>query len=335
MKRPTNFLIIRFSSIGDIVLTTPLLRCIKEQVPKSEIYYLTKKQFGPILEASPYIDHIWLYEHNFKDLIPLIKSQNIHFIIDLHNNYRSNFVKKQFTLPNATFPKLNIQKWVMVNLKLNFLPEIHIVDRYFEALAGMHVKNDGKGLDYFIPGKDEVSMDTLPSEFQKGYIAFAIGGKHNTKILPADKVAMICNGLTKPVILLGGHEDIERGEEITKACKTKVFDACGKYNINQSASLVRQADKVISNDTGLMHIAAAFKKPVISIWGSTIPAFGMTPYFPESEQYLSQIFEVKKLSCRPCSKIGFEKCPKGHFRCMNDQNIEGIIKSLNAPLESR
>ena len=332
MKKPKKILIIRFSSIGDIVLTTPLIRCIKEQIPRSEIHFLLKKQFGPILEGNPYIDQLWLYDHNFKDLIPLVKGQGVQFLVDLHNNYRSNFVKKQFPEPNATFPKVNVKKWLLVNLKLNFLPDVHVVDRYFQALHLLHVKNDGKGLDYFIPEKDEIAMDSIPSEFRQGYIAFVIGGKHNTKILPSDKAAMICNGLTKPVILLGGEDDMERGEEIAAACKTRVLNTCGKYNLNQSASLVRQADKVISNDTGLMHVAAAFKKPIISVWGSTVPAFGMTPYLPENEKNLSRIFEVKKLSCRPCSKIGFDKCPKGHFRCMNDQDIDGIIKCLNEPL---
>ena len=331
MKRPKKILIIRFSSIGDIVLTSPLLRCIKEQIPGSEIHYLTKKQFGPILEANPYVDQLLLYDHNFKDIVPGMKSQGIEFIADLHNNYRSNFVKKQFYEPNATFPKLNVKKWLLVNLKINLLPDIHIVDRYFQALQVLHVENDGNGLDYFIPEKDEVPLNTLPDEFHKGYIAFVIGGKHNTKILPVDKVAFICNRLTKPVILLGGEEDLERGEEIVGACKTPVLNTCGKYNINQSASLVRQAEKVISNDTGLMHIAAAFKKPVLSIWGSTIPALGMSPYLPDKDKALSGIFEVKGLFCRPCSKIGFDKCPKGHFRCMNDQDTEGIIRRLNAP----
>jgi len=331
MKRPKKILIIRFSSIGDIILTTPLLRCIKEQLPRSEVHYLTKKQFAPILEANPYVDQLWLYDHNFKDIIPGIKSQGIQFIADLHQNYRSNFVRKQFYEPNASFPKLNIRKWIMVNLKVDLLPDIHIVDRYFEALQILHVENDGNGLDYFIPEKDEVPMDTLPAVFHQGFIAFVIGGKHNTKILPAEKVILISDRLTKPVILLGGEEDHERGEEIVRACTNQVLNTCGKYNINQSASLIRQAEKVISNDTGLMHVAAAFKKPVLSVWGSTVPAFGMTPYLPDKDKNLSEIFEVKGLSCRPCSKIGFDKCPKRHFRCMNDQDTEGIIRYLNAP----
>lgn len=332
MPRPRKILIIRFSSIGDIVLTTPLLRCIKDQLPGAEIHYLTKKPFANVLEANPYIDQLWLYDHNFKDLIPVLKYQGIEFIADLHNNYRSNFTKKQFTEPTATFPKLNIKKWLLVNLKINLLPDIHIVDRYFEALKPLRIRNDGKGLDYFIPDQDEVDMATLPEEYRKGYIAFAIGGKHNTKILPPEQVARICKGLSKPAILLGGEEDIKNGEAVVKTCPDRVLNRCGNYRISQSASLIRQAERVISNDTGLMHIAAAFKKPVVSLWGSTVPAFGMTPYLPESDIHLSRIFEVKGLSCRPCSKLGFEKCPKGHFRCMKEQDIEGIIRVMNEPL---
>jgi ADP-heptose:LPS heptosyltransferase len=334
MHRPKKILIIRFSSIGDIVLTTPLIRCLREQINGVEIHYLTKKQFAPVLEANPYITHLWKYDHNFKDLIPVIKSQGIEFIVDLHKNYRSNFVKKQFTEPTGTFPKLNFKKWLVVNTKINLLPGIHIVDRYFEAIRHLHVVNDGKGLDYFIPAADEISVHDLPAEFHNGFIAFAIGGKHNTKILPSDKAAMIINKLKKPVILLGGPEDKERGKQVVKTCTGKVLNTSGKFSINQSASIIRQAEKVVSNDTGMMHIAAAFKKPVASIWGNTIPSFGMTPYYPDSTPGLSRIFEVKGLSCRPCSKLGFDKCPKQHFRCMNDQDVEGISEYLNASVGS-
>jgi len=94
-----------------------------------------------------------------------------------------------------------------------------------------------------------------------------------------------------------------------------VYNACGKFSLNESADLIKRSKGVISNDTGLMHIAAAFKKPIISLWGNTVPSFGMTPYygaFPTP----NSILQTKKLWCRPCSKIGYEKCPLGHFKCM-------------------
>ena len=320
-------LIIRFSSIGDIVLTTPVIRCLKIQMPWIEIHYLIKKQFHEIVSTNPYISKFWLFDDNFHELIPKLRAENFDFIIDLHKNLRSSYVKLVLKRPASSFPKLDFQKWFLVNLKINLLPGVHLVDRYFKALKPLGIFNDGKGLDYFIPGKEEVDLSTLPVAFRSGYIAFVIGGKHATKILPDEKVVYICKNLGYPVILLGGKEDRERGDNIISQTDDKVFNACGTFSINQSASLVHQADKIITNDTGFMHIAAAFKKPVLSIWGNTIPGFGMIPYLPAEYRERSSIFEVKNLSCRPCSKIGFSECPKKHFKCMMDQDLDAIIKA--------
>ena len=323
-----KFLIIRFSSIGDIVLTTPVIRCVKQQVRGAVVHYLTKKQFEPVLSANPYVDKIWLYDHDFNVLIPQLKAEGYDFILDLHKNYRSSFVCQHFSKKGYSFPKLNFSKWMAVHLKLNYLPDIHIVDRYLMAAEKMNVRNDGKGLDYYIPAEDEVSLTVLPEKHRSGYIAIVIGAKHNTKIFPAEKVAEICNGLLLPVVLLGGNEDRQRGGDITRLAGELVFNACGLFNLNQSASLVKQARAVLTNDTGLMHIAAAFNKPVVSVWGNTIPAFGMYPYLPKENPAPSMIAEVQNLRCRPCSKIGYDKCPKKHFRCMNEIDCGEIVKFL-------
>ncbi len=323
-----KILIIRFSSIGDIVLTTPVIRCLKTQLPDSEIHYLTKKQNGSLLQENPFITRTWLYEKNFKELLPRLKAEKFDFIVDLHKNLRSFYILLHLRKPYGTFQKLNLKKWMIVNLRINCLPGIHIVDRYFTAVKSMGIINDQKGLDYFIPSGEEVDLSVLPDPFRQGFIAFVIGGKHATKMFPEDKVVEVCQKLSRPVVLLGGKEDVERGNRIEQLAGSTVFNACGRFSINQSASLIRQADKVITNDTGLMHIAAAFGKTILSIWGNTIPEFGMGPYLEGKENAVSGIFEVKGLSCRPCSKIGFEKCPKGHFRCMNDQDVDAMINAL-------
>jgi ADP-heptose:LPS heptosyltransferase len=329
-KKPSKILVIRFSSIGDIVLTSAVVRCLKKQVNQGEVHFLTKKQFEPILAANPNIDRVWGYDRNFKTLIPMLKEQGFDFIVDLHNNLRSSLVKRRLGVKSASFPKLNVQKWLAVRLKIRVLPDIHIVDRYFRAAEPLHVKNDGLGLDYFIPPADEVSLSTLPVSHQKGYVAIVIGGKHNTKIFPAEKVIEVVKKLTRPVILLGGKEDRERGELICNSTGSNTFNSCGSYNLNQSASLIRQADAVLSNDTGLMHVAAAFKKQIVSVWGNTIPAFGMYPYLPERDKANSMIAEVDGLSCRPCSKLGFGACPKGHFNCMKEIDVEMVVRFLNS-----
>ena len=324
-----KILIIRFSSIGDIVLTSPVVRCLKTQSPETEIHYLTKKQNHSLLIANPYISKIWLFEDNFNELIPELKAQNFTFVIDLHKNFRSRFARLKLRKPSASFPKLNFRKWLLVNMKVNILPDVHVVDRYFSTLQKSGIRYDGKGLDYFIPKGEEVDLYGLLPKENTDYIAFSIGGKHNTKIFPDEKIISICNSIDKPIVLLGGADDRDRAEKIISQCGNNVINGCGKYTINQSASLIRQSAKVITNDTGLMHIAAAFRKPILSIWGNTVPAFGMYPYLPEEFCSDSRIFEVKGLPCRPCSKLGYERCPKHHFRCMNDQDVDLIIKSLN------
>lgn len=309
----TKILIIRFSSIGDIVLTTPVIRCTKQQKPDIEIHYLTKKSFKGILEHNPYITKIHLIEKEVKEVIEDLKKENFDFVVDLHNNIRSLQIKMALSKPSASFKKLNFKKWLLVNFKINKMPETHIVDRYMQTVESLGIKNDKKGLDYFITAENEVNISTLPTSHQNGYIGFVIGAKHFTKQLPTEKIISICKKINQPIVLLGGKEDTERAELIKNAVESTIYNACGKYNLNQSASLIKQATKIISHDTGLMHIAAAFKKEIISVWGNTVPAFGFTPYLPDAR---SKIVEVKNLSCRPCSKIGYEKCPKGHFKCM-------------------
>lgn len=308
-----KILIIRFSSIGDIVLTTPVIRCLKQQLPDVEVHYLTKKGFRGILENNPYITKVHTIEKDVKEVLPELKEIDFDFVIDLHNNIRSAQVKMALGKPSPTFKKLNFKKWLLVNFKINKMPAEHLVDRYMQTVERLGVKSDLRGLDYFIPEQDSVATLSLPITHQGGYIGFVIGAKHTTKQLPTEKIISICKKLNQPVVLLGGKEDAERAKEIENAVGEAIYNACGKYNLNQSASLVNQATKIITHDTGLMHIAAAFKKEIISVWGNTVPAFGFTPYMPGNN---SKIVEVKNLPCRPCSKIGYEKCPEGHFKCM-------------------
>ena len=332
-----KFLILRFSSIGDIVLTTPVVRCLKKKFPDAEIHYATKKAFHTIVEHNPYISKIHLLQDSVFNLINELKAEKFDYVIDLHHNQRTLLIKSLLGVKSYSFNKINFEKWLMVNFKIDQLPTEHIVDRYLATCKSFDVKNDGEGLDYFIPAKDEIDINTLPQEFRRGYVGWVIGAKQNTKRFPADKVAEALNTVNMPVVLLGGKEDAATAAQIiTSTGHTTVFNACGKFSLNQSASLVNQATAIVTNDTGLMHIAAAFKKPVFSIWGNTIPAFGMGPYY--GQNHLPSIsaassvmqFEVLNLSCRPCSKLGFASCPKGHFKCMNLIDGGEIAAQVNA-----
>lgn len=314
-----KILVVRFSSIGDVVLTTPIVRCIKQQMQGAEVHYLTKRQFETIVQQNPYIDKYFTIQKNISEILPVLKKEKYDYIIDLHHNLRTIQLKLALGVKTFSFNKLNYQKWLKVNLKVDKLPKVHIVDRYFETVKELGVKNDNKGLDYFIPKNDEVNIKEINPLLSNGFYALVAGGSYYTKQIPLSKLKEICALSNKPLVILGGKEDTATAAILQKDYPNKVINVCGKYQLNQSASIIKQSEKVITSDTGLMHIAAAFKKNIVSLWGNTVPEFGMYPYLPGTN---SKILEVNNLKCRPCSKLGYKKCPKGHFLCMNEIDVK-------------
>ena len=323
-KGPQKILIIRFSSIGDIVLTSPVLRCIKKTFPNCELHYLTKSSYQSILKPNPFIDRLILWEGS--STIKELKKCNYEVAIDLHKNLRTSRIKWALRLVKnkvkwLSFDKINIQKWLAVRLKSKtVLPHKHIVHRYLDPALRIGAQFDDKGLDFFIEAHNRVDLSQMKITPYEYYV-YAIGGQHETKKLPLTKQVELLSSIKKPILLIGGKEDMERGEELHKLFH-HVHNFCGKYNIQQSASIMEQCRKVISHDTGMMHIAAALLKPIISIWGNTIPEFGMSPFYPKNfHDYENRVFQVDTY-CRPCSKIGHQQCPWGHFKCMQNQNFD-------------
>ena len=321
-----KFLIIRFSSIGDIVLTTPVIRCLRNKYPDAEIHFLTKHSFRGIVAHNPYINKIHVLADSFELMLHELATEEYDYIIDLHHNLRTMRIKQHLKKAKTfSFNKLNVEKFILTNFKINMLPKKHIVDRNLETIRSLGVENDGMGLDYFIPEMDTVKNDDIPTAHMHGYIALVIGAALATKKLPLHKLKTFCAAIDHPIILLGGKEDYEDGKAIARVDEIKIYNACGKFNLNESADLVKKSKLVITHDTGLMHIAAALQKPVISVWGNTVPAFGMYPYYGSRSGQQYDIVEIKKLWCRPCSKIGHKKCPKGHFKCMEKIAVNDIV----------
>jgi ADP-heptose:LPS heptosyltransferase len=249
-------------------------------------------------------------------------------IIDLQNNHRSRKLCRKLKVPNAHFPKLNVKKWLLVNLKINKLPDIHVVDRYFMAtkILPVSVENDNQGLDFFIDEKDYEKMNSY--NIPQSFVAIAMGSRHKTKQLPLEMLVEICKKINQNIVLLGGEKDIETANYICSQVGKNVMNLCGKLSLRESAACIDLSKTVLTGDTGLMHIAAALNKPIVSVWGNTVPAFGMYPYIPKHPEHY-HIIENNNLQCRPCSKLGFEKCPKKHFKCMNNIDVEQIVKLLN------
>ena len=289
------------------------------------------------------------------EVLPILRHEKYDYIIDLHHNLRTFLIK--WSLPfvkNYGFKKLNFEKWLFVNFEINRLPKTHIVDRYLETVKPLGVKNDGKGLDFFLPqdllnfqnsvNLKQYFLPPTPSRGGEagyiapkrgeilGYIALPIGAGRKTKALTIEKIIYICQSINYPIVLLGGKQETQKAEAIETIIKAtagqeNITNLVGKCNLIESAAIVKNAKVVLTGDTGLMHIAAAFYKPIISIWGNTVPEFGMTPYYPKGMD-LNTIMEVKNLPCRPCSKIGYDDCPKGHFKCIQQLDDAIIINKL-------
>ncbi|MFZ1686577.1 MAG: glycosyltransferase family 9 protein [Flavobacteriales bacterium] len=323
-----KILVIRFSSIGDIILTSPVVRCLKQQVPDAEVHFLTKDTFRDLVSHSPYISKVHVIDDDLGAVIPQLKPERFDLVVDLHHNLRTARVKRALGGQAKSFPKLNFEKWLLVNLKRDRLPRTHIVDRYMSTVAHLGVKNDDQGLDLFIPHDSEVPLASLPEMHRSGYTALCIGGGHATKRLPPHKLVELARLLKGPMVVVGGKDDSIIAARIATEVGARAFDATGKYDLLGSASLVKQANSVIAHDSGAMHVASAFKKNVVSVWGNTVPQFGMGPYIPQHPER-AHVVEVEGLDCRPCSKLGFQTCPKGHFRCMEKQDAVHIAQLAN------
>ncbi|HEK20285.1 MULTISPECIES: glycosyltransferase family 9 protein [unclassified Mucilaginibacter] len=319
-----KILVIRFSSMGDIIYTTPVVRCLKQQLPDAEIHFITKPAFKYIYEGNPYTDKLLLLKPKLADTIAEIKSESYDHIIDLHNNLRTAIIKLRTGIPAYTYQKQTIRKWLSLKLKKNLVSPLHLVDRYLNAVKPLGVVNDGKPIDYFIK-KSYDTADLLPATHQAGYIAFIIGATHFTKRMPNDKIISICKQINLPVLLLGGNDVANNGEEIAAAIGPKAYNACGKTSLDESVFLVSTAMRIIGFDTGLTHIAEAFDRPIVSVWGGTVPdLLGVQPYMVKDS-----LVAGIDISCRPCSKFGLAKCPLGHFKCMRDMPEKPITDFLN------
>lgn len=317
MSAPKKILILRFSSIGDLVLITPAIRCISNTFPNAQIHLLCKPQFCNVLANNPYINCILPIESNILKQISNLKSANYDLVLDWQSNFKSRWISLLLNVKTLRFNKLNFKKWLAVRFKtLDVLPQQHIVDRYFKSLESQGVTYDGLGLDFFVNTNSIVCIET-EFKIQKPFVVIGIGASYYTKRISHTKLFELMNWIKWPVILIGGPDDIKTMNHFKSHFPQQIFFK-SDFSLHQSASIIQQADWIFSSDTGIMHIAAAFKKPVISLWGNTIPEFGMVPFEPNSQNI---ILQVKSLECRPCSKLGFASCPRKHFNCMNQINL--------------
>lgn len=320
-------LFIRLSSIGDIVLTTPLIRCVYNQQKDVEIHYICKTSFVDILMPNVYLHRVHGFDKTDKKIFESLKSEHFDFVVDLQNNRHSRKICRYLNGKQHTFPKLNVKKWLLVNFKINLMPDLHVVDRYFEAVKDLQVINDGKGLDFFLAKNDYEAFQSL--DLPPLYVAIAVGSKHFTKQLPKEVLLEICQKCRLPLVFLGDENDADTAHYLESRLKVKTYNLCGKLSIRMAAVCIKKSVCLLTGDTGLMHVAAALGQRIVSVWGNTVPAFGMYPYMPnQTEKYV--IIENTHLKCRPCSKLGYKRCPHLHFNCMKSLSADEIVSYLNS-----
>jgi ADP-heptose:LPS heptosyltransferase len=319
-----KILIIRFSAIGDVVLTSPVVRCVRNKFPNATIHFLVKEKFKAAVERNIHISKCITFKDHPNEVLNELQHQQYDFVVDLQRNNKSTRLRKKLNRPSGTFPKLNIQKFIFTRLKINLLPKIHVVDRYFDAVKNLGVVNDNEGLEFFIEKEELLFSVEQIMVLRSNYIALVLGATYFTKRIPLKKLEEIIAGIKGSVILLGGPDEKDLGEELEKKF-TNVINTAGNCSLEQSAHYVKNAETVITSDTGLMHIAAAFNKRIISVWGNTVPAFGMYAYLPKNPEN-NIVIENKNLRCRPCSKLGYQKCPKKHFKCMLNHDSKNIAE---------
>jgi len=327
-----RLLFIRFSSIGDIVLTTPVIRCAQEQIPGVEIHFLTKKSMQDLVASNPYIYQCHYLDKDINATIADLKKIKFDYIIDLHHNLRSWKIKSALGVKAFSYHKLSLKKLLLAKLHINLLPKTHVCERYIDTLQHFKVVNDGKGLDYFFPVHTSFTAANLPTSHQAGFVAFVIGASYFNKKMPVAKWIQLAAKIQMPIVLIGGKEDQVVANLIAASNTSSIYNACGKFSIEESASIIQISKLVVAHDTGFLHVAAAFKKPTITIWGATSPALQFEAYYPSENTpaYFNAV--VPNLNCQPCSKQGSGQCPQGHFACMQLQDTDLIAAKVKAYL---
>jgi len=315
-----KILIIRLSSIGDILLTTPLIRTLRKQNTDAQIDFVIKGEFFELLKNNPHLSNLYRYSKKSserKELFKVLKSNDYDLAIDLQNNNRSDEITSKLSCRVVWFKKNHLKKFLLVNFKINLLKNYPSIPVRYAQAAGL--KLDDEGLEFY---SDEIADDRL--NMNEKFIGLCPGAKHFTKRWPEKYFIELSKKLEAEgyrVVLFGGPEEIEVCSNIERQLSNPL-NLCNQSLLKTAASM-KMCKLVYTNDSGTMHLACAVNVPVIAFFGSTVKEFGFFPYKANSIE-----LEVEKLHCRPCTHIGRKHCPLIHFKCMKEINPELAFSNL-------
>ena len=316
-----KILVIRLSSMGDIILTTPVLRCIKQQVEGAEVHCLVKTPFVSLLDRSPFVDRVYAYDEQ-NDVVNRLKQEKFDYVVDLQNNHRSRLMCRLLRCKRSVVKKEDFARWLLVVTKHNFIKHPSVVNRYMDAARPLGVVNDGGPLNLYYELQEANEKQRQP------YVVIACGAQHGTKRIPPKQLQYLIGSIQGQIVLLGDKQDRYRIANDGVHLTPNVLNLCGKTSMEQLMQWVDKATVVISGDTGIMHMAAAFQKDLVVIWGGTTPLFGFAPYGVEARNCEADLW------CRPCSRLGKRKCPQHTLRCFEDLPWQQIVNYVNARIQA-
>lgn len=308
------------------------MRSVKQQLGH-KVHFITKTKFGALVDHNSYIDRVWTIDSEITEIVDKLKEEKFDLIIDLHKNLRSKRLIYSLGAKAINFDKLNVQKWLRVHTPINVLPEKHLIDRYYDALQRIEVRNDGQGMDFFYD-TDWNEICQKIELYSEPDIVIVLGATYPTKRVPEHIIQGILEHFKERKIVLLGGPDVTTEAENLKLNHPEIINGVGKLSLQESATVIDHSSCVVTGDTGMMHIAAALKKPIVSIWGGTHKDLGMYPYYGTAYPDKNISIVNNEISCSPCSKIGKQKCPKGHFKCMLDLNPERVIQAISSQVNS-
>jgi heptosyltransferase-2 len=341
---PRKTVILRLSSIGDIILTSPLLRVYRQAAGKdARVDFVVRKEYAELVQSCHHLSIIHEYDvaTGYKGLQALarkLREEQYDLVIDLHDSIRTKLLRVACKAGDTVvMDKRKFERWLLVNLKRNaYSDALTVAERYIETVAPYGIVNDDKGLEIFIPDTTQFEVSgkiakLRLNQFEK-VIGICPGSKHFTKRWQREKFAEVAVRTAKEhhakVLLFGGRDERDdcefvRQEVARRVSEDAVTNFAGEFSLLESAAALEFCDVVVTNDSGLMHLAAARQRKIVAIFGSTVKEFGFAPYGTEAV-----VIENSGLDCRPCTHIGKASCPKGHFNCMTEINADEVYAAV-------
>jgi lipopolysaccharide heptosyltransferase II len=328
-----KILIIRLSSMGDIILTTPLLRAVKARYPNAQIDFAVKKEFSSLIQNNPHIHQlIQVDTTRINESVKVIQKNGYDWILNVQKSNRARqLLQGSGNARVTTYNKQRLNRFLLIRLKWNRYQSIKpVIERYFEAASGLNIHYDQQGTEVFYTDAEETKVAQILLQHGIGahepFITLCPGAKHNNKRWDAEGFLSLATQLNQNqktrIVLLGGPDDQEVCNYIQSKINFNLVNLAGQLSLLESAALLKKSVVAVTNDSGLMHLAQSQKIPVIAIFGPTVKEFGFYPL-----PYKSTVVETQ-LSCRPCTKMGADTCPKGHHRCMKDISADMVYQAM-------